>query len=65
MRQYVVCKFRPTDQRTYTYHNDGEPVAIGDKVKCPSRHGGWTAAEVVKISDQAPVFETKAIEGKV
>lgn len=27
-RQYVAVKFRPGDKRSYTYHNDGEPVKV-------------------------------------
>lgn len=38
-RQYVACKFRSEDARSYTYHNDGEPVAVGDLVKVADRSG--------------------------
>lgn len=31
-RQYVAVRFTPGDRRTYTYHNDGPPVAPGDTV---------------------------------
>lgn len=27
-RQFVACKFRPGDRRSYTYHWDGEPLTI-------------------------------------
>lgn len=65
--QYVACKFRSTDTRSYTYEYDGEePLAIGDFVKVPDRDGdGWKRVEVVSISDQAPSFPCKPILGKV
>lgn len=66
MTQFVTCKFRPTDTRTYTYVNDGDPVAPGDMVKVPDRSGdGWQRVEVVAIIDQAPPFECKPILGKI
>lgn len=27
-RQFVAVQFNPWDRRSYTYHNDGEPVAV-------------------------------------
>lgn len=38
-RQYVLAKFRETDTRTYTYHNDAEPVKAGDVVRVEDRSG--------------------------
>lgn len=65
-RQYVVCKFRREDRRTYTYHNDGEPVAVGDAVKVEDRSGdGWKRVEVFAIADSEPPFATKPILGKI
>lgn len=64
--QYVACKFRSGDARSYTYHNDGEPVSVGDTVKVEDRDGdGWKRVEVVSVSSQKPKFETKPILGKV
>jgi len=64
--QYVVCKFRPTDARSYTYHNDGEPVDVGDQVKvADARSEGWKRVEVVAIVGEKPPFPTKPILGKV
>jgi hypothetical protein len=64
--QYVACKFRASDARTYTYHNDGEPVAPGDFVKvADARSDGWKRVEVVSVSDAAPSFPTKPILGKI
>ncbi|SNT20224.1 hypothetical protein [Sphingopyxis indica] len=63
-RQFVACKFRSSDTRTYTYANDGDPVAPGDMVKVPDRSGdGWKRVHVVSISDDAPPFECKPILG--
>ena len=41
--QFVACKFRPTDTRTFTYHYEGsEPLQPGDFVKVPdARSDGW------------------------
>lgn len=65
-RQYVACKFRPDDKRSYTYHNDGEPVAVGDEVKIAGRSDdGWQRVHVVAVGDEMPSFETKPILGKV
>lgn len=65
-RQYVACKFYPSDRRTYTYHNDGAPVAAGDEVKVgDARSDGWKKVTVVSVSDLQPPFPTKPILGKV
>jgi len=65
-RQYVACKFRTEDTRSYTYHNDGEPVAVGDLLKVADRDGdGWKRVHCVSIGDTAPTFPTKPILGKV
>lgn len=65
-RQYVACKFRPEDGRSYTYHNDGDPVVIGDEVKvADNRSDGWKRVTVVALVDEAPPFATKPILGKV
>lgn len=64
--QFVACKFRSTDTRTYTYHNDGDPVAVGDQVKvADAKSDGWKRVEVVSITDEKPPFPTKPILGKV
>lgn len=60
-RQYLACRFNPWDRRTYTYHNDGEPCAIGDKVVVETTRGNATV-EVMALPDP-PAFETKAIVG--
>jgi len=66
MTQYVACRFKAHDKRTYTYHNDGEPVRVGDRVKVEdARGGGWKPVEVVSIGDEKPKFPTKPILGKV
>ncbi|WP_305096444.1 hypothetical protein [Croceibacterium aestuarii] len=64
--QFVACKFRPEDSRSYTYEWEGEPLAIGDTVKVPDRSGdGWKRVEVVSISDEAPPFACKPVLGKL
>jgi hypothetical protein len=63
-RQYVLCTFRQSDTRTYTYHNDGEPVAKGDVVRVEdARADGWKRVYVVGTTDEAPRFATKPILG--
>jgi len=62
--QYVGVKFKTWDQRVYTYHNDGDPVAPGDQVDVMTRDGK-KAVEVVEVSYLKPSFATKAIMGKV
>jgi hypothetical protein len=64
--QFVACKFRAEDARSYTYHNDGEPLAVGEIVKvADARSDGWKRVTVVSISDEAPPFPTKPILGKL
>lgn len=62
--QYVAVQFSPWDRLTYTYHNDGEPVCVGDHVRVDAR-GEEKTVIVVSISGAAPEFETKPIIGKV
>jgi hypothetical protein len=62
--QYVIAKFRETDTRTYTYHNDGPDVAAGDVVRVTDRSGdGWKKVWVVGVTDEKPSFPTKPILG--
>lgn len=64
-RQFVACKFRESDSRTYTYHNDGEPLASGDVVRVEDRSGdGWKKVFVAAVTDQEPSFPTKPILGR-
>lgn len=64
--QYVQCKFRREDTRSYTYTYDGaEPLAIDDEVKVPDKSGdGWKRVYVTSFSDEKPSFPCKAIIGK-
>lgn len=64
-RQFVACKFRIPDTRTFTYHWDGGPLQPGDKVKVPDPKGadGWKRVYVVSTSWDAPKFPTKEILG--
>lgn len=62
VRQYLVCRFSPNDKRTYTYHNDMEPVAAGDRVEVNTARG-LSVVRVEAITNQAPNFPTKHIAG--
>lgn len=62
-RQFVAVKFSPSDTRSYTYHNDGERVALGDRVTVPTKRG-QSSADVVDLPAEAPPFATKEIIGK-
>ncbi len=63
-RQYIRCTFREGDARAYTYHNDGEPVQVGDVVRVLDRSGdGWKKVFVID-AEKPTAFETKAILGK-
>jgi hypothetical protein len=60
-RQYIACAFRPGDRKTYSYHNDGPAVAVGDRVVVFSR-GRESRVSVEAILDKPPPgIETKAI----
>ncbi len=63
--QYVACKFRSSDTRSFTYSYDlDEPIAVGDFVKVPDRSGdGWKRVQVDSITDEAPPFPCKPILG--
>ena len=61
-RQFVEVKFKPWQSRSYTYHNDGEPVNVGSQVRVDSRDG-WVALEVLSVTDVVPPYETKPILG--
>lgn len=65
-RQYLTAKFREGDRRTYTYHNDGEPLAPGDRAKVPGKadHEGWSTVIVVEVGVAQPTFPTKGVLGK-
>lgn len=63
-RQFVKCVFRPGDSRSYTYLNEGDPVASGDWVKVPDKSGeGWKKVQVVEVSTFEPPFACKPILG--
>lgn len=66
MRQFIRCKFNEWDHRSYTYHNDGEPVAVGDVVKVPDNRSELPKhVTVVEAGAPEPTgFATKGILGK-
>lgn len=58
--QFVQVKFSPESGTAYTYHNDGEPVAVGDNVQV-ERHGKWLTLPVYAVTDVEPTFVTRPI----
>lgn len=64
MTQFVACKFRVEDTRTYTYAWDGEPLHDGDVVRVEDRGGGSKKVFVVSTTDDAPPFQCKPILGR-
>lgn len=65
-RQYLTAKFSSGDERTYTYHNDGAPVAAGDQVSVPTGKDGTGKPRTVTVHEicvPKPEFETRAIIG--
>lgn len=64
MTQYLTAKFSEADKRAYTYHNDGDPVAVGDRVLVPGRGDKPRTVIVAEIGVPKPDgFDTKAILG--
>lgn len=61
--QYVVVKFNPWDRRTYTYQNNGEPVAPGDMVDVDTPRGRQSV-KVEEVNMRKPSFTCKDIVGK-
>lgn len=61
-RQFLACEFKPGG-RQYTYHNDGPPVAEGDRVRVEVRGGSVQSVRVVEIWAAPPSYETKPILG--
>ena len=65
-RRYVAVEFKPGG-RTYTYHHDGAPLAVGNEVKVsvgtPNRQGYTREqkATVVALVDEKPPFATKPV----
>lgn len=65
--QHVAVKFSDKSERTYTFHNDGPPVAPGDRVLIGA--GKSTKTVVVhsvrepQPDDEPLGFETKPILG--
>jgi hypothetical protein len=62
--QYVMVKFQSWQRVTYTYHNAGAPVAVGDKLQVMTDRGEATVI-VAGITDIPPGFATKPILGKL
>ena len=62
-RQYLACVFKPDASARYSYHNDHDPVEVGDRVIVSGKFGPATVI-VLEILEEAPPFETKPIVGK-
>lgn len=66
-RQHIAVKFNDTSERTYTFHNDGDHVAAGDRVLIPSGKGTKAvlvhSVRVPGDNDPPLEFETKGILG--
>lgn len=60
-RQFVAVQFKPWDRRSYTYHNDGIPVAKGDTVRVRIGQGEAEVTVVRAWTGDPPEFETKPI----
>jgi hypothetical protein len=61
-RQLVAVQFNPWDRRDYTYHTDGDPVAIGDRVIVTTERGD-SSVTVMSLPTETPQFATKPIVG--
>jgi len=59
-RQWVYVRFQKTDGRTYAYHNDGDPLAVGDRVEVATRDAVRNLP-VERITFEDPGFVTKPI----
>jgi hypothetical protein len=64
MTQFVATRFRPNERRLYTFHNDGEPVALGDFVEVELRDGSKKIVEVASLIDAKPSFPTAPVLSK-
>jgi len=60
MTQYVKIQFNPWDRQSYTYHNNGDPAGVGDRVQVTTMRGK-VEVEVVGLTDDKPPFDTKPI----
>ncbi len=61
-RQFVKVAYKLGATRLYTFHNDGPPLAIGDRPAVDEARGdGWQRVEVVELLAEKPTFPTKGI----
>lgn len=59
MPQFVAVQ-HGASTRAYTYHNEGAPAGVGDRVEVETRHGK-TVGIVTEVSDAKPSFPTKPV----
>lgn len=64
MSQFLKCQFNRWDSRSYTYENDGDALAEGDRVIVMTDRGE-TEVTVVEICAEKPDFQCKPIIRKV
>lgn len=64
MSQFLKCQFNPWDRRSYTYQNDSDALAVGDRVIVMTDRGE-TEVTVVEICAEKPDFQCKPIIRKV
>ena len=65
--QHVAVKYSETSEKTYTFHNDGAPVAPGDRVLIETGKGTKVVL-VASVREPSPgdkplEFKTKPILG--
>lgn len=61
-RQFIRIAYRENDDRTYTFHNDGDPVEPGDVVHLrDGRDPTRTVRGYVRGITEEPPFPTKGI----
>lgn len=61
-RQFLACTFN-AGGRAYSYHNDGPPLAKGDRARVLGRNGAEQTVTVEWVMESPPPFETKPILG--
>lgn len=63
MPQFVKCRFRSADAKLYTYINDLDPLAPGDKVEVESPRG----LQIIEVVEETvePNFTCRPVLRKV
>lgn len=61
---FIKAKF-PDTVRHYTWRNPGIEIAVGDKVRIPTRTGGQAVVEVVEVGVPEPTYECRDVIEKL